>query len=173
MYAEKGVPMSNATPLINFVPYYPFSRNSNVGTDQVLQEKKYDKLTIEDMVAHAASLSLDELRAEAENRAKYLLTLSENQRVKQGYGRDPYIRQFAKKWANGVCQLCDNPAPFVKPSGEPYLESHHIKPLSEGGSDSIENVIALCPNCHRKMHIIKSICDLEKLYLALKRALEK
>jgi len=25
-------------------------------------------------------------------------------------------------------------------------------PLSEGGEDTLENAIALCPNCHRKMH---------------------
>jgi 5-methylcytosine-specific restriction protein A len=24
--------------------------------------------------------------------------------------------------------------------------------LAEGGADTINNVIALCPNCHRKLH---------------------
>ncbi|HDY7447493.1 TPA: HNH endonuclease [Vibrio vulnificus] len=44
-------------------------------------------------------------------------------------------------------------APFIKRSnGEPYLEVHHIIPLSQGGLDSLENVISLCPNCHRKIH---------------------
>ena len=37
-------------------------------------------------------------------------------------------------------------------SGSIYLESHHIHPLSEGGADTIENVIALCPNHHREAH---------------------
>jgi hypothetical protein len=26
--------------------------------------------------------------------------------------------------------------------------------LSENGEESIENTVALCPNCHRKMHIL-------------------
>lgn len=75
------------------------------------------------------------------------------------YVRDPYISQYAKKVACGVCQLCHNPAPFKDANNEPYLESHHIQWLSKGGSDSVDNVIALCPNCHRKMHIINSLED--------------
>ena len=33
-----------------------------------------------------------------------------------------------------------------------YLETHHIVPLHEGGDDTSENVIALCPNHHREAH---------------------
>lgn len=29
---------------------------------------------------------------------------------------------------------------------------HHIKPLSSGGPDLKDNMICLCPNCHRKFH---------------------
>jgi 5-methylcytosine-specific restriction protein A len=32
------------------------------------------------------------------------------------------------------------------------LEVHHKKQLSEGGEDTVENAIALCPNCHREAH---------------------
>ena len=66
--------------------------------------------------------------------------------------RDEKIRAYALERANGVCELCGNPAPFFKKNGEPYLESHHIKALKDGGPDSIYNVVGLCPNCHRKMH---------------------
>lgn len=69
------------------------------------------------------------------------------------YGRNPYIAELAKRKAKGNCQDCGQPAPFInKNNNEPYLEVHHIHPLSEGGKDSIENTIALCPNCHRKRH---------------------
>ncbi len=27
---------------------------------------------------------------------------------------------------------------------------HHITPRSEGGTDAIENLVVLCPNCHRR-----------------------
>jgi len=34
----------------------------------------------------------------------------------------------------------------------PITEVHHIVPRAEGGKDSFENLIALCPNCHRRYH---------------------
>lgn len=81
------------------------------------------------------------------------------------YDRDPYISELSKRLANGICQLCQNPAPFKNKEGEPFLESHHIEWLSDGGEDTIENTVALCPNCHRKMHIQKKKDDVEKLKL--------
>lgn len=73
--------------------------------------------------------------------------------------RDPYIAQYAKERANGICQLCGKEAPFIGKDGKPYLESHHIIWLSQGGADSIENTVALCPNCHTKMHIVNAEHD--------------
>jgi 5-methylcytosine-specific restriction endonuclease McrA len=70
------------------------------------------------------------------------------------YFRNRFVMAYAKKRANGVCQLCNLPAPFNDSNGEPYLETHHIVWLSKGGKDTIENTVALCPNCHRKMHIL-------------------
>jgi 5-methylcytosine-specific restriction protein A len=53
----------------------------------------------------------------------------------------------------GVCEECKNAAPFFKKAdGFPYLEVHHRVPLAKGGDDTVENGIALCPNCHRKFH---------------------
>lgn len=69
--------------------------------------------------------------------------------------RDNYIAEVSKRRAEGICTLCGEPAPFKDKKGKPFLESHHIDWLSEGGADSIENVVALCPNCHRKMHELK------------------
>lgn len=55
--------------------------------------------------------------------------------------------------ASGVCERCHEPAPFKREKdGTPYLEVHHRKQLSDGGEDTVENAIALCPNCHRYLH---------------------
>lgn len=55
--------------------------------------------------------------------------------------------------SKGICGNCAKPAPFFrKKDGSPYLEVHHILPLSLGGEDTVENAIALCPNCHREAH---------------------
>lgn len=69
------------------------------------------------------------------------------------YKRNPYVVAEALDKANGRCDRCNSEAPFIRASdNSPYLEVHHIKPLSEGGLDTLENVIALCPNCHRNLH---------------------
>lgn len=71
----------------------------------------------------------------------------------EDYARNPNVVAEALYKAKGICEACHQPAPFIKKSnGEPYLEVHHIKPLSDGGEDSLENVQAICPNCHREMH---------------------
>lgn len=75
---------------------------------------------------------------------------------------DPYIREYAKLRANGHCELCGMKAPF-EVNGTPFLEIDHIIPLSQDGRDSIDNVAALCPNCHRKKHYLKLSEDVETI----------
>lgn len=79
------------------------------------------------------------------------------------YKRDPWVKALARKLAIGRCRLCDSRAPFQDNLGHPFLEVHHVIPLSKGGSDTIDNVVALCPNCHRKVHIVEKQNDFEKL----------
>jgi|APHM01.1.fsa_nt_gi HNH endonuclease. len=68
------------------------------------------------------------------------------------YVTSTLVRQYALHVADGVCGGCDEPAPFETESGDPYLEVHHITRRSDNGPDRPENVIALCPNCHRRVH---------------------
>lgn len=67
--------------------------------------------------------------------------------------RNPYVIAEVLERANGKCERCNKKAPFLKDTDEsPYLEVHHKIPLAEGGDDTVENTIALCPNCHRHAH---------------------
>jgi 5-methylcytosine-specific restriction endonuclease McrA len=68
------------------------------------------------------------------------------------YFRDPKVRAWTLQRAQGHCELCAQPAPFVDEYQDPYLESHHITMLAEGGADTPENTAALCPTCHRELH---------------------
>lgn len=77
--------------------------------------------------------------------------------------RNPYVAELARRRAQGVCQLCEQPAPFQNKKREPYLEVHHIVWLSRDGLDEPNNTVALCPNCHRRMHVIDSKKDIAKL----------
>lgn len=69
------------------------------------------------------------------------------------YIRNPDVVAEALIRADGICENCNKPAPFIRKSDNtPYLEVHHVLPLAQGGDDTIENVLALCPNCHREEH---------------------
>ena len=74
-----------------------------------------------------------------------------------------YVSELAHRRSGGFCQLCHEPAPFTDNKDAPYLESHHIHRLSGGGEDTVENTVALCPNCHRKMHVLNLKVDVNKL----------
>lgn len=65
--------------------------------------------------------------------------------------RDPRIKAWVLFQAKGICESCDLPAPFDAIDG-PFLEVHHVRHLAEGGQDTISNAIAICPNCHRRLH---------------------
>lgn len=55
--------------------------------------------------------------------------------------------------ANGHCERCKKFAPFMRRKDkDPYLEVHHTVRLADGGEDTMENSVALCPNCHRELH---------------------
>lgn len=70
------------------------------------------------------------------------------------YERNPYLVELVKRKSKGICDLCKEKAPFKDKKGEHFLEVHHIVWLSQNGEDKLENMVALCPNCHRKMHIL-------------------
>lgn len=72
--------------------------------------------------------------------------------VSSSYERLAEVVAYVEERANGICELCAKPAPFKRANKEPFLEVHHIIPLSEDGPDIVENAAALCPNCHRKCH---------------------
>ncbi len=65
--------------------------------------------------------------------------------------RNAKVRNAALNRAGGCCELCKEPG-FSMPNGTVYLETHHIISLGDGGPDTEANVIALCPNHHRRAH---------------------
>ncbi|UCM99275.1 HNH endonuclease [Sulfurimonas sp. SWIR-19] len=69
------------------------------------------------------------------------------------YKRNPDVVVEVLNRANGICEKCKIKAPFFrKKDNTPYLEVHHIVTLANAGDDTVENAIAVCPNCHRELH---------------------
>lgn len=73
--------------------------------------------------------------------------------VSYAYLRNPDVVAEVLLRAQGKCEGCGSAAPFLRRTdGSPYLEVHHRVTLASGGSDTVENAEALCPNCHRARH---------------------
>lgn len=97
------------------------------------------------------------MRDTSENRRRRLKSALKNpekiQTVTTEFKRNPDVIAEVLLRANGVCERCKRKAPFLRRKDEtPYLEVHHIIRLADGGIDSVENALALCPNCHRELH---------------------
>ena len=96
--------------------------------------------------------SIDELRAAAliptphDGNSKLKSSIS--------YYRSLAIKRYVMSRSLGTCESCHSKAPFFTSKG-PYLECHHVNRIADGGPDIPENVIALCPNCHKKAHYSK------------------
>jgi len=90
--------------------------------------------------------------------AKYLQASPEVKiRLAKSIERGP-VGALVKK-ANGYrCQLCEalgqQAIGFVKGDGQPYVEAHHVMPVStkQIGSLAASNVMTLCANHHRQLH---------------------
>ena len=72
-------------------------------------------------------------------------------RMAGSYVRDQAVRQAVLARAKGICEFCGGRG-FETRSGGAFLETHHVISLSQQGADKVTNVIALCPNDHRRAH---------------------
>lgn len=58
---------------------------------------------------------------------------------------------------NFMCEIDQNHTTFQKENGVIFMEGHHLIPMKaqddfENNLDRVENIVCLCPNCHRKVH---------------------
>jgi predicted HNH restriction endonuclease len=131
-----------------FSPPEPDKKTNNSADKVESQEQVFSEL--EDQVAQslagARSLRLARLKR-APTKPETIVVLTAQ------FRRNPDVVAEALYRAKGKCEECLAPAPFTsKVSGRPYLEVHHVVPLSKGGDDTVKNAVALCPNCHRGRH---------------------
>ena len=111
---------------------------------------------------HFKNKGIKELREIAMSSVPLNLSLKEKREI--AYYRSQAIRLYVIARSKGICEGCNTLAPFETKYG-PFLECHHLHRLADGGPDHPCNVVALCPNCHRRAHF--SI-DAKSFNLALK-----
>lgn len=65
--------------------------------------------------------------------------------------RSREVRRRDAGACQGICECC-NTFGFKMANGSIYLETHHVIPLAQNGPDVEWNVVAICPNDHRRAH---------------------
>jgi len=96
--------------------------------------------------------TLEQLRAKAIKSSMMTGQRKESDSKNSWFKRSEDVKKYVLQRANGICESCDKPAPFMKKNGEPYLEPHHTKRLADEGPDHPQWVGAICPTCHRRIH---------------------
>jgi hypothetical protein len=80
------------------------------------------------------------------------------------YDRDALVVAIARLRADWRCEVPDCTTElFEDASGVRYVEVHHIDMLGQGGEDTPENVVCLCPGHHREAHFGKNAEPLAQL----------
>lgn len=79
--------------------------------------------------------------------------------------RDKVAKEVLQR-ANGYCELCNQFAPFIGYDGEPYLELHKIEKQFNSMDISRDTFVALCPNCNKKLKVLRLKGDI--IYLVNK-----
>lgn len=134
-----------------------------------IKQEVWDK-NIEAAKRKVKKLSDKELNNKLKN-AKPQIT--KRQVITKQIKRNPVVVEKTYRRAKGICDLCKQKAPFNRKNKEPYLEVHHLIKLADDGPDHIYNTVALCPNCHRKMHILNDKKDFNCLKKVIYEYLEK
>jgi 5-methylcytosine-specific restriction protein A len=123
--------------------------NQNIDTAQTLTSKVVEAPKAVYITKPSKGKTLQQLREIALSSTPTHASIQE--KIQSIQNRSTAIKLYAKKRANGICEGCEETAPFETKSG-PYLEVHHLTRLADGGADLPQNVIALCPTCHRRAH---------------------
>ncbi|MDT3252273.1 HNH endonuclease signature motif containing protein [Serratia sp. root2] len=110
--------------------------------------------------------TLEQLRAKAIKSSMMTGQRQQGDSKKSWFKRSEDVKKYVLQRANGICESCDQPAPFKKNNGEPYLEPHHTKRLADEGPDHPQWVGAICPTCHRRIHSGSDGMDVNKKLMA-------
>jgi 5-methylcytosine-specific restriction enzyme A len=109
---------------------------------RLLPEERLEALLLAGDENAVALLLREEPAGMAQERRHYLMT--------EVARRDRDLVEELRDIYAGECQICSW-APR-RSYGTELCEAHHVRWLSRGGDDVLENLVLLCPNHHRAIH---------------------
>lgn len=182
---KKGVPISvlndKAKQIDNNLPNFPVNGSAS-GVNEIYEnliidqennfyapDSNQDTIEIEKRLSEnidnkIGKISLDKIIEDA----KSYVDSGDNYSMSYGKKRVRKENQLQKrrvaKICNYTCMVCGYRYEYTKSNGNKgyIIEIDHIKEKSEGGGETLDNLWALCPNCHAKKTAKVIVLDIEK-----------
>lgn len=119
---------------------------------RLVPEERLEALLLAGDEEAVGRLLRDEPSGLAEKRRKYLMT--------RAVTRDRAFTIQLQQIYRGRCQICGwEPR---RRYGTELCEAHHVRWLSRGGEDNLNNLVLICPNHHRAIHRCDAPFDWEQ-----------
>jgi len=131
--------ISNETLRIILENFYGYAVSYSEINEKLIQEQ--DTIT-----SRIKKISEEELN----NEIKRMQNL-ERKTTNNSYSRkqrNQYLMELYKKKRGYKCQFCSKE--IKKANGNYYIEACHILSVEKGGTDNENNILLLCPNCHKE-----------------------
>lgn len=149
--------------------FYTWVINSLVNIE-ILQKKNHSYFIADDIYENVKELynhlSLESFFFNDQT----LLCKLDNKIAYERYKRNANLISEAKIRDNFSCQADNNHTTFIS-KGHNYVEGHHVIPMFQQKNyffelDDVDNIISLCPSCHREIHSAddKTVI-LQKIYI--------
>lgn len=81
-----------------------------------------------------------------------------NENSNSRYKTNTRLAKTIIKRHNYLCEIDGSHISFINRKGKQYMEAHHLLPMSSqkdflpANIDREENIVSICPNCHRAIH---------------------
>ncbi len=150
------------------IKYYERVSGNRLVMEDDLYYKKYDLSRIPEYGSYQRALQLNRIAQDFVNkditedelfRKRAELGLPNDGSIDAILNANPNVKELRKVMSNYSCEINHaHPTFIAKSNGQRFVEGHHLIPFHKRNEfrvniDVVENIVALCPVCHRQIHL--------------------
>lgn len=127
--------------------WYLFKRADEIYVG-IMPQNQWSQVSVSDIEDDVYQQAIQAYQAAPANKKTQIVS---------SFVRSLAVANKALATAKFKCELDPLHTTFQGMSGKPYMEAHHLIPMCRQGEfkfslDVVENIVCLCPNCHRLVH---------------------
>ncbi|MBD8889324.1 MULTISPECIES: MrcB family domain-containing protein [Bacillus] len=128
-------------------------QEDGVFTDETTNEEEYQLAIQHFIISESVKKSYEVNQKKVRPEPIY------NKGGQKQWTRNASLASMAMMLSNYTCEIDDSHKTFIsKSTNKPFVECHHLVPIAKQGEfqydlDQLENMVSLCPLCHRLIHL--------------------